>query len=245
MSRSLLLAFMTFSLVLLSSGCGGGGSSSSSTTGSLDFKTSATYDLSQYIVPTQNQVSTFLERTYTDDSGNKTYDSIPTQESDTTQEYRVGNNSVETYENGNLDTTYTITQTAITQTATDYVAEIVRYADMNDPIANTVIDIPLETLSGDSQMPLSCRLAGHVDSKTVHTKTFDDVIMISCKGFSRSDITYENIPMSVDVTLTLTSYYAKNLGEIGSIEETCYTINSTQTSVRQCTKTVSEIASIL
>ncbi len=244
MSRSLLLASMTFSLVLLSSGCGGGGSSSSAT-GSLDFKTSATYDLSQYIVPTQNQVSTFLERTYTDDSGNKTYDSIPTQESDTTQEYRVGNNSVETYENGNLDTTYTITQTAITQTATDYVAEIVRYADMNDPIANTVIDIPLETLSGDSQMPLSCRLADHVDSKTVHTKIFNDVIMISCKGFSSSDITYENIPMSADATLTLTSYYAKNLGEIGSIEETCYTINSTQTSVRQCTKTVSEIASIL
>ncbi len=144
MSHSVLLASMTFSLVLLSSGCGGGGSSSS-TTGSLDFKTSATYDLSQYIVPTQNQVSTFLERTYTDDSGNKTYGSIPTQESDTTQEYRVDNNSVETYENGSLDTTYTITQTAITQTAADYVAEIVRYADMNDPIANTVIDIPLET----------------------------------------------------------------------------------------------------
>jgi len=252
MSRSTLITSLAISLVLFNSGCGGGSSSKLVHTESLDFKTSATYDLSQYIVPSQNQLSTFMERTYKDTDGNKIYGGTPTKTSEMTQRYEVDNASVKEYgATGHLDTTYTITQTAITQLLSntdslliDNTIKTVRYADLGDPIANSIVNIPLEILNNNAEMTLTCRLQDHFETQKINTKTFDDVVTIACQGFVDSDITYQSIPISLMMTLTSTTYYAKSIGEIGFVDETCYTVNSTQT-VQQCTKTISEIASIL
>ncbi len=254
MLHSMRTTSLAVALILFSSGCGGGSSSSQSSpqTGSLDFKTSGTYDLSQYIVPAQNQLNTFIERTYKDTDGNQIYGTTPTKTSEVVQRYEVDNNSIKEYdEKGNLDTTYTITQTAITQLLSntdsiqiDNTTKIVRYADRGDPVANTILNIPIETFGSDAAMTLTCTLQNHVDSKQINTQTFDDVITIACQGFVDTDITYQDIPLTLTMTLAIHSYYSNSIGEIGSIEETCYTINSMQT-VQQCTKTVSEIASIL
>ena len=239
--------------VIFSVGCGGSSSGHNST--SLDFKTSGTYDLRQYIVPAQNQLSTFVERTYKDTEGNHIYGSMPTATSELTQRYEVGNNSVKIYDgHGQLDTTYTITQTAITQQISDpnslqfdAVVTMVRFANLGDPVANNILNTPVPNAADDIAMTLTCSLKDHFDSKSLNTKTYDDVIAVACQGFTDTDIAYQDTPMSISITNTTTFYYAKSIGEIGSVNENCYMISSAQTAqtVQQCSKTVSEITSIL
>jgi len=251
MTHPLFVSSLALSAVLLGSGCGGSGTASTATE-SLDFTTDGTYDLSHYLVPEHDQLSTFIERTYTDNTGNHIYGSMPTTTSETTQRYEVGNTEVKEYDDkGQLDTTYTISQTAITQTLNDAgslqiddVIKTVRYADLGDPVVNAVLDIPFANFGDDVATTVTCRLQDHVDSKTIATKTYQDVIAVSCEGVANTEMTYDNTPVLLDISMTGVWYYAKNTGEIGSVTEVCYTLNGTQT-VQACTKTVSEIASVL
>ncbi len=251
MPRILLFFSLVFVIALFNSGCGGGGGSTSATTQSLDFTTSGTYDLSLYIVPTQNQLSTFNERTYEDSGGNKIYGTIPTKTAQKTQRYQITNNVVEEYDgNGQLDTTYTISQTAITQTSENTgsyeTAKGVRYADLGDPVAVIALPVPLEAFNKELPLTMNCRLQKHFDSKTINTVTYDDVITVSCEGVSNSDLTYQNVPVTLDISTTVTFYYAHSLGEIGSVSELCYTVGtSAAQTVQACTKEISEVTSIL
>jgi len=239
MSRSTLITSLVLSWILFSSGCGGG-SSQTSPSESLDFKTSGTYDLSQYLIPTQNQTMISTTRIYNDGGGDKKYAATPIEISQSTTRYDVTDTTVKEYTDTVLEATYTIAPTDITLVSDALSTKLVRHADMGDTIIKYTQTLSLQEFNTTFEMPVTCSLTNHINSKA----TFNNVLEASCLITGTFSGIYNNVDLNGTALGTMTLFLAKNLGLIGSNMEVCYTNNDDNTTTSVCQKTIDEVDSI-
>lgn len=73
--KKIIFGASLVSALVLMSGCGDSGDSGDDKVDidavKVVYKTTATYDLSEYILPAQSQISTYLEKAFTNDKGKK------------------------------------------------------------------------------------------------------------------------------------------------------------------------------
>ncbi len=237
MKQNILWSTLLIGLAIIGVGCGGDSGSKSS---KLDFKTSGTYDLSQYLFPTQNQTNLFTEQTYKDSEGNKNYATTPTEISESISRYEVSNTTVTEYDGTAIDSTYTISQHDIIVQSDATPSQFVRYADEGDTVSTFTLTESLDDMNSVLELPTECKLTDHLNAKG----TYDSVIKIICISEGPVSLTYNNVDIRGTLSIKAIRYFAKNFGEIESITESCYTLNANNVTTAQCQKVIGTLKSI-
>ena len=244
MKKSILTLGLAGSLIIVTTGCGGGDDQKEPTAQevTLEYKTSGTYDLSQYMAPTENKINNYREKTYEDNQGGKNYGE-PTEAFPTIR-FDINASTIKEYDSDGTDTIYTILNDRIKSLDADdnTVDYIVRYANIGDYIDKTII----ETNVNGTSLNISslCKLNGHLESKEINNVTYSDIIEISCVSNSNSSGNVGDNNFTTTSTSTDTYYLAKEVGEINSIEESCNTTILSGNKVSSCEKIITEITNI-
>ncbi len=242
-------AALGMSVAVIFVGCGGGsdGDGGVNIDATVSYKTSGTYDLSNYISATQNSFNVYKNNTYTNKNGKKSFKDDPEEET-YTEKYDINSTAVIVKDAGDeIDSIFVIKSDRILEYDDENSAssiQIARYADIGDYILsiskNENDNIPVEAKS-------VCKLAKHYDSKTVGSKTYNDVLKVTCVHEANGMSNNKDINISYTADGDSVIYLAKGVGEILSEDVTCEKIdtylNSTKTTNSTCEKEVSEIIS--
>ncbi len=236
MKKSILAISLLGSLAILSTGCGSSSESSSTTV----------YDLSQYSLPSQNQINNYVEETYENDEGKKDYSNSPDSEGAYAQKYEIDGTTVKEYRDNILETTYTIQSNKIVEVDAQDNSSINVTREVKE--GDTIISIN-KTLQQDSitmTFKNSCKLSDHLNSKEIKGTTYNDVIEVKCEGTvtSPEGAQVGGLPFSISSENTNFTYFAKGKGMILDIEEYCSTTILNNAESKECEKEITEITTI-
>ena len=209
----------------------------------LEFKDSGKYDLKEYIVPKEDQISNYENNEFTDLSGKRKYKNEADENSPyfNAVSFDVNGSVVKESEDGNLQTTYRILSNKIESVDTDNSKEIfVRYADVGDYILKFK---ELDDDLGDSE--LVCKLSNHYDKNMVNNKEYSDIIEISCTINTIDSKTVGGSKIEVVGGGSIKKLFAKDKGLISDIIDFCKTTKTdSKDTNRVCVKQTQEIATI-
>lgn len=234
----LLFIFLTF-LTFFNTGCGG----SSSDRDERDKPVIITYDLSQYIVPSESQTNVYLNRVYEKKEGEKEYREINTTYYNET--YEVNASVVQMRDGETYKNTYTVNGENIT--IVDLIAQktsiVKRYVKIGDIIFEETSTDEVEGL--EVQIDYECKITRHLEEKIVED-SHNDVLQVSCTEKSNGNGTVSNINIKVVSHSTESYYLAKGTGKISSFEERCDTVTvGGSTSTSKCKKMEIELLTIV
>jgi hypothetical protein len=247
MKKSILAISLLSSLTILYTGCG---SSDSKKVDLKDvvvkFKTSANYDLSQYITSNKNQINNYVIKTYKNEEGKKKYNDIPDETSYDATRIDVNGTIIKEYDGSELDTTYSILTNKLVSTEADdnSTITVARYADKGDYVSK--IDKTIQSNGLSLTYIHVCKVADYLASKEINGNTYTDVLKITCEGSAKTPAgaKLNNVPYSVLMEITSTGFYAKNQGNIWEEEETCNSTTVNKTTSESCEKEITEITTI-
>jgi len=227
--KRLLISLSVFAIVELS-GCGGSGSSESiNLDATVNYKTSGTYDLKNYIVPEVNSINTYRELTYTNEDGKKSFKGDP-DEVINAEKYDVQGDTIIVRDGTDaIDEVYTIRADKIEQkddlnsTTSETIA---RFVDVGDYILVTKSNV------GSSngipiQKSIACKITKHYSNKELDNKNYSDVLQIECKTNGSGTTNANNIAIAYNDEETGTVYIAKNIGEVFSESVDCEKVTTT------------------
>ncbi len=233
----------SLALALLS-GCGSDGDSKVAyADAKVEYKTAGAYKLSDYLVPAQNQISNYVENTYTNKSGKRDYSKTADEGSPsyTASNFDVNGSTIKESIDNVLDTTYNILADKITSTDADGTVEnYVLFADKGDYISKTQ-----GTDENLGAVELVCKLANHYANKIVSGTAYDDVIEVSCTIDSHDEATVGGSKIEVIGEGTNKKLFAKNKGLISDVIDFCTQTKTDGTKTKAtCVKTTQEITTI-
>jgi len=210
----------------------------------IDYKTKGAYNLSEYIIPKQNQISNYVENEYTNNNGKRDYSKKADEGSPfyTSSRFDVNNTTVKEFSDETLDTTYSISTDRITSIDADDGSKetFVLFADKGDYVMKEKVDD--EDLGS---VEVVCKLTNHYESKKVSSKTYDDVIEVVCDIDSYDSGKVGGSNIEVIGNGTNTKLFAKNKGLISDIYDFCRQTKSNGKKTEDiCVKTTKEITTI-
>ncbi len=210
----------------------------------IEYKTAGAYNLSNYLLPKQNQISNYVENQYTNNTGKRDYSKTADDGSPsyTSSQFDVNNTTIKESIAGALETTSTILADKITSkdTADGRVENYVLFADKGDYISKSKGAV--EDLGS---MELVCKLANHYDNKTVSGTAYDDVIEVACTVDSYDSATVGGSKIEVIGEGTNRKLFAKNKGLISDVIDFCIQTKADGTKTKaSCVKTTQEITTI-
>ena len=245
--KKIILSLSVGALILGMSGCGSSGDSKPDANSiNIEFKTSGTFDLAQYITADKDQSNNYVKKVYTNNKGKKDYKDTADK---TTYPVKTithtSDISVEEFIDGKLDSTYSFLADRIKTTDdvnnTDIIA---RFANKGDYISKSVKTITSDGLPIHYEMV--CKLSKKLDSKTVLAKDYQDVIQVVCTYNSSANSSINNSAITYTSNGVNTIYAAKGIGTILDINEDCSeTKVGDATPVKECQKEVEEITSVI
>ncbi len=241
MKNNKLITLTTATILFFLSGCGGtdatieelqdagktvveqGSSQAKKSDIVLDFKTEGTYDLNDYLFPSQIlSQKNFRVKTYTGD--NDLTDSVygtPTTTSFYIQTHETDGNQITYKENDKFDALYTLLNDRIqreddTQSKS---VDIVRFADIGDYISNIEERLSLYGLSTTTNLKIQCKLNNTLESKN----NYPNILQVVCQ--------------SQNALYRGEYFYAKEIGTVLEINSLCTQDLSNELN---CTNVVSE-----
>jgi len=247
MTKSILTISILSSMVLFTTGCGGGSDSTTDPKDAVvEFKTSGTYDLRNYVTATQNQINNYVEKKFTNDKGEKKYEDTADETSYYATRFDVNNSTIKEFKDDVLESTYTILSNKIIEKDAEDNTEfsIARYADDGDYVFKKSETTQLNGIT--FTIVDACKVTDHLTSKEVNGHTYNDVLEITCEGYSTSQegATLNGNPLSIKTESTFISYSAKNEGTIWEEDETCTSTTLNKTTNKECEKEITEITTI-
>ncbi len=251
MKKIILALALASSLMIIVTGCGGGSDDSTIDIDdvTLEFKTSATYDLRDYMSPEQDQTHNYVDKTYINNNGEKIYNAIPDKESYSTTRFEINGAIIKEYDDAELDVTSTILSDRIVEaleTIENMEIVTVRFADQDDYVNKiiTTLTLTTEEVSFDMQMKLVCKVNNYLASKEVNNNTYNDVLEITCTTTSTSSETVSGMPFNFISNGYGRFYLAKGVGMISETSEYCSITTLDTTISKECKKEISEITTI-
>lgn len=244
MKRSILTLAFVGSLAMVMIGCGGDDDKKEINIEDvvLDYGVTGTYDLSKYIVPTQNQINNYVEKTYINDKGERKYNVTPDKEIDVSYSYEVNSTAITEIESLDNDKIiYSLLDNKINLTDfnnTAFNTGVVRHADVGDNIYKVIATFSEDGISFNATE--LCKINKHYDSKEVRNQTYNNVLEVTCTGSAEADSSIFTLT-SKDYS---TSYFSYGDGLIESNEETCDTTMVNNNTTKECEKETLEIATI-
>ena len=243
--KKMILGVSLVSALVLMTACGDSGDSKVAFDDvKIEYKNEGTYDLSQYLVPAQNQISNYVENVYTNQSGKRDYSNTPDEGSPSysKSQFNINGTTIEVTTDGTLDTTFNILADKINSTDADdnSVESYVRYTDKGNYI------LKKQGPDGDSgNLKLVCKLANHHNSKKVSGTTYNDIIELSCTIDAYDSGTVGGSKVEVIGSGTSVLYFAKNKGSISTVTDICVESKTDGTKTKAiCSKTTEEITTI-
>lgn len=236
MKKSILAISLLSTLAILSTGCGSSSGSGSTTV----------YDLSQYLLPSQNQINNYVKETYENNKGKKKYSDSPDSEDAYAQKYEVDGTTVKEYKDNILETTHTIQSDKIVEVDAQDSSSIDTTRKLKE--GDTIISINKTLQQNNITMTFknSCKLNDYLSSKEIKGTTYNNVIEVKCKGTvtSPEGAQVGGLPFSISTKNTTIIYLAKGKGMILEIEEYCSTTILNNAESKECEKEITEIATI-
>ena len=243
--KKMILGVSLVSALVLVAGCGDSGDDKVAFDAvNVEYKSAGTYDLSQYLVPAQNQISNYVENEYTNNSGKRDYSNTPDEDSPSysTSQYDINGTTIEETTDGALETTFNILADKVVGTDADdnSVESYVRYADKGNYVFKKKgLDEDLGSLE------LVCKLANHHDSKEVSGKTYNDIIEFSCTIDSYDSATVGGSKIEVIGDGTSVRLFAKDKGLISTVTDICAQTKADGTKTKSvCIKSTEDITTI-
>jgi hypothetical protein len=247
MTKSIITISILSSLILFSTGCGGGSDKKTDPKDAVvEFKTSGTYDLRQYITATQNQINNYVEKTFTNNKGKKEYANTADETSYYATRFDINNTTIKEFNDNDLDLTYDIQTTKIIEKDADdnTTMNIARYADNGDYVYKKDETIQLNGITFTAVY--ACKISDHLSSKEVNGNTYNDILEITCEGSTNSQegAKLNGNPLSIESESSLKSYLAKGEGIIWEEDETCTSTTINKTTSKECEKELTEVTTI-
>ena len=245
-----MLIGLSVAAVVVFSGCGGSGSDKSlKFDATVQYKTSADYDLKDYIAPLENSINTYRELSYTNQKGKKSFKGDPEEEI-STEKYDIQNNII-VVKNGSdvIDQVFVIKPDRIEEKddmngTVDTV--LARYVNVGDYVLVDTND------TDDSEgvqilRKTACKLMKHYGAKTLNKKEYSDVLQIECKSNGNGSTQANGVLIDYDFEMSETFYTTKTQGEVYSENISCQkvvtTINGNKTTNATCEKEIRELVS--
>jgi len=235
-------------IVISFSGCGGSGSDDGlDLDAQVTYKTSGTYDLRNYIIPTENSLSVYDQLNYTNTDGKTTFKDDP-ERSTYTEKYDVNTTQVIVKDgNDQIDHMYDIQADRILELdpTGNVQYTFARFADMDDYVLssssnNAINNIPTVTKN-------VCQVKKHYDTKEIDQKEYTDVLEISCQSKTEGESVSDQLSLSYQSEATHTSYFAKDIGlvysEVVNCEELKTTLSGQSTTQATCRKEIDNLIS--
>ncbi len=239
MKKSIILASLLGSILFLSVGCGGDDKDKTVNPEdvTLNFKTSGDYNLRDYLAPDQNKTNNYVEKTYTDETGKKSYKAVADGELYPIKRFEINGADIREYSTGNtLETTYTITENKIISTDVgESPIDRVKFANVGDYVTRVV----------DTETKQACKISKYIATKKIGTNNYDNVLELSCTGTREAEGETGGQTTSVSTVFTNKMYFAKNVGEISSIFEKCTTTKLGTLKSIVCQKKTTDLTNIL
>ncbi len=204
------------------------------------YDSSGQYDLTEYLFPFENQTSVYQVVSYRDKDGDKNYNLSQPLNFNVSKriEYVVADNFIEE----GIDITYTIDDLKIREEKLidDFydIRDYRRYVDIGDTYYSYE---NIDAKDAFYQIGwLTCHIEEHNRSKKILDRTYQDVLTLFCKSESAQGVRGE---FSEKRVFTTRFYFAKNIGKIASVGETCTTkrYNKNYKSCRFSKKELKEI----
>ena len=246
----ILLTSLGMAAMIGLSGCGGSGSDNSvNVDATVKYKTSATYDLKDYIAPAENSINTYRELTYTNNAGKKSFKGEP-DEVITSEKYDIQNNTIIVRDGSDaIDDVYVIKPDRIENKDDLNSTEIesfARFVDIGDYIV--VSDHKTDNSEGISiERKIACKVVRNYNSKDFNNKRYDNVLQVVCKTTGLGSTSANGILIDYDYDADETVYLAKNIGEVYSESVSCEkvitTVNGKKTTNATCEKETRELIS--
>lgn len=226
--KSLLLTLTSLFVV----GCGGGSSDS-------DSDNTTEYDLSKYLVPVTSQTHVYRTAKYEKDNGEQEYTHLETTY--TNETYDVNGTIIkvsdgETYEIN--DDNITIIDSEDNETYD--MPKIVKIGDILMKYTTTKIEDGIEV-----DVDNECKLSNQLDEKVIETEPYNDVLLVDCTESKSGDGTLGGIDFSISASETMQYYFAKEIGLISSLEESCEDVTLGSNTSSSCEKEESELITIV
>ncbi len=239
--KKIIFGASLVSALVLMSGCGDSGDDKVDIDAVVvEYKNSATYDLSEYTLATQSQTNMYVVKTFTNDKGKKSYQESPDETAYPIVRYDVNGSIVKEYDiNGDLDTTNTILSDRIS--IDNGSSTMARFADKGDYVSKVSF-----TDNNGVTIKVACKINKQLASKEVSPKTYEDVLEMVCAMEGAQTTTLGGKAASVNLEGSLITYFAKGNGAISSIMEGCTKTKVGDTVVLQsCEKETEEITNII
>jgi len=226
----MFLTCFSVAAVLALSGCGGSDSDSSiDLDAKVLYKTSAAYDLKDYIAPSLNTLKTYRELTYVNNDGKKSFKNDPDEEI-TSEKYDInGDTIVVRDKNDAIDDIYIIKTDRIenkddfNDTTPDALA---RYVDIGD-----YVFVNNQSTDFSNQIPIkgktACKVTKHYSTKELDNTDYSDVLKIECKVTASGETTANGILIKYSYEAEEESYHAKGVGEVYSENINCQEVKTT------------------
>ena len=227
--------------MVLGSGCGDSDSKKSIDDVVVDFKNAATYNLSEYVVPSQAQTNNYAEKVFKNSDGKKKYDAVADEENFTSKVYDINGSTVRSLVGGQLDESYTTVANKINQVDDDgLLTQFARYADTGDYISKVV-----RSMSNGLKMKQACKLNKKIDSKVINNVTYSDILEVVCTVENSGEGTTLGQTFKVASDGEIVSLFAKGEGMISTISEGCTKTTLGSIEKETCEKSVETITNIL
>jgi hypothetical protein len=213
----------------------------------IEYKTKASYDLAEYFLPAQNQISNYVDNVYTNEHGKKEYfkNADEGSPSYSISRYEINGSKIKEFNNSTSldpDTTYEILSDKIilTDVSDNSVMSSVRFADNGNYISKAQ-----ESSKEFGLTKETCKLTGHLDEKKVSGRVYNDVIELRCSIDILDSDEIGGQKITVTGNSDLVNHFAKGKGLISSVSNYCsQTKTGDKLTKSECKKLTHEITTI-
>ncbi len=241
--KKIVLAASVVTIVLMN-GCGSSGDSKVDLSAvKVEYKNAATYDLSQYLIPTRNQINNYANTTFTNTKGKKDYKETPDEPAvASVEKYDVNGSIIKEFDGSDaLITTSTVTADRISQLDEDGTTQVLaRFADKGDYFTKRT-----RTNSDGINITLACKVKNHLETKNIGSQTYTDVLEVECPFEGIQTTTLGGQQATVKSEGSSINFFAKDDSLILSTTETCVTTKVGDNTVsKRCIKEIEKLFTI-
>jgi hypothetical protein len=204
----------------------------------LDFRTSGTYDFSEYLFPVESQFNNYRDKSYLDDTGSRNYTDY--NETFYSLWYENNGTAIQEYRDGSLKGKYLILEDRIKAvTDENSTRSYVRFLEEKQYVV--LQEIPGEGDEGLDTSTDMCQITKHEERRVVAGNTYEDVLVMQCQSNSTKHDVLAETEIETVTDTDYTAYLAKDIGMIESIHDSCTSNTFGTLSEKKCKKIVTEL----